>query len=46
MTHQSAYGLPLSGTDTEFMRFLELRKATEPKRRFRFRLRTIAEKVG
>lgn len=24
--HPSAYGLPFSGTDREFMRFLELRK--------------------
>ena len=27
MKHQSAYGLPLSGTDHEFMAFLERRKA-------------------
>ena len=44
MTHQSAYGLPLQGTDTEFYRFLRLRENAEHMTGVALRLRRMRER--
>lgn len=45
MTHQSAYGLPLIGTDREFSRFLAMRKDGEHMTGVRLRLRRLRERA-
>lgn len=45
MTHQSAYGLPLIGTDREFSRFLRLRRDSYHMTGVALRLRRLRERA-
>ena len=45
MTHQSAYGLPLIGTDTEFHRFLQMRRNPEHMAGVALKLRRMRERA-
>ena len=45
MTHNSAYGLPLIGTDREFMSFLAMRRDSDHMTGLALRLRRLRERA-